>query len=243
MAKVAVEKRYSAAESNQLDMPAAFKRDGLTKDEAETESVFQMWGPYAHCVFLADYERRLAGTDTTATALRGIFLYLTTMPAALNQLRAEFLKHNLLATENAKVPNTEILPNDKLESLPYLSACIREGLRLHPPATGYLEKQAPVGGDTLPDGRHVPEGTGLAYNAWGIMRSRAVFGDDADLFWPERWLEVEPEKLLAMKRSWELGFSSGKWRCLGEDVALTEINKVVAEVSDAIHGWCGVGGS
>ncbi|EMR64664.1 putative benzoate 4-monooxygenase cytochrome p450 protein [Eutypa lata UCREL1] len=108
-------------------------------------------------------------------------------------------------------------------------ACIKEGLRLHPPATGYLEKQAPEGGDDLPDGRHIPEGTGLAYNAWGIMRSRTVFGDDADLFWPERWLESDFEKQRAMNRSWELGFSSGKWRCLGKDIALMEINKVVAE--------------
>lgn len=175
----------------------------------------------------------LAGTDTTATALRGIFLYLTTAPTAINKLRAELAEHNLLPAlpTDKTPPNTEIVPNDKLLTLPYLAACIKEGLRLHPPATGYLEKQAPVGGDTLPDGRRVPEGTGLAYNAWGIMRSRAVFGDDADLFRPERWLEVDPETERAMTRSWELGFSSGKWRCLGKDIALMEINKVVAEVS------------
>ncbi|KAI9047121.1 hypothetical protein LZ554_009194 [Drepanopeziza brunnea f. sp. 'monogermtubi'] len=219
LAKVAVEKRYSTTtqSSERLDMLAAFKRHGLTKDEAEIESVFQI----------------LAGTDTTATALRGIFLYLSTTPTALNGLRAEFAKHNLLAAATAdteKTPNAEIIPNEQLESLPYMSACIKEGLRLHPPATGYLEKQAPAGGDHLPDGRHVPEGTGLAYNAWGIMRSRTVFGDDADLFRPERWLEsLDSEKLRAMNRSWELGFSSGKWRCLGKDIALMEINKVVAE--------------
>lgn len=190
---------------------------------------------YAPYVFPAESEQRLAGTDTTATALRGILLYLSTTPTVLNRLRAEFTTHHLLATTGTKkTPNTEIISTDQLESLPYLSACIKEGLRLHPPATGYLEKQAPEGGDDLPDGRHIPEGTGLAYNAWGIMRSRTVFGDDADLFRPERWLESDFEKQRAMNRSWELGFSSGKWRCLGKDIALMEINKVVAEVRDLI---------
>lgn len=190
---------------------------------------------YAPYVFPAESEQRLAGTDTTATALRGILLYLSTTPTVLNRLRAEFATHNLLATTGTeKTPNTEIISNDQLESLPYLSACIKEGLRLHPPATGYLEKQAPEGGDDVPDGRHIPEGTGLAYNAWGIMRSRTVFGDDADLFRPERWLESDFEKQRAMNRSWELGFSSGKWRCLGKDIALMEINKVVAEVRDLV---------
>jgi len=213
LAKEAVEERFTGKHADRLDMLASFKRHGLTQSEAETEAIFQI----------------LAGTDTTATALRGIMLYLTSSAAVVTRLRAEFAKHDLLPSTVGVLPTGEVLSNEQLVNLPYLSACIKEGLRLHPPATGYLEKQVPPGGSTLPDGRHIPEGTGLAYNAWGIMRSRAVFGEDADIYRPERWLDEDADKVRAMTRSWELGFSTGKWRCLGKDIAYMEINKVVAE--------------
>jgi cytochrome P450 len=57
-----------------------------------------------------------------------------------------------------------------------------------------------------------------------------MYGADADIFRPERWLEASGEKLEAMKRSSELVFGYGKYGCLGKTIAFLELNKVIAEV-------------
>ena len=43
-------------------------------------------------------------------------------------------------------------------ALPYLQACIKEGLRMFPPATGRLPKEVPPEGDTF-NGVFLPGGT------------------------------------------------------------------------------------
>jgi len=44
------------------------------------------------------------------------------------------------------------------KQLPYLQACIKEGLRIWPPVTGLMEKEAPPQGDMI-NGVFVPGGT------------------------------------------------------------------------------------
>ncbi|KAJ0342059.1 hypothetical protein COL154_009463 [Colletotrichum chrysophilum] len=57
-----------------------------------------------------------------------------------------------------------------------------------------------------------------------------VYGPDADVFRPERWLEAEDDQLKSMTAQWELVFKYGKWQCLGKTVALLEMNKVFVEL-------------
>lgn len=116
--------------------------------------------------------------------------------------------------------------------LPYLQAVIKEGLRIYPPVTGLMLKEVPKGGDTL-NGVFVPEGAEIGYCAWGLHHSKEIFGEDADMFRPERWLEVEGEKLKVMNSTVELVFNYGKWQCPGKSVAVIELNKVFVEVSIA----------
>jgi cytochrome P450 len=59
-----------------------------------------------------------------------------------------------------------------------------------------------------------------------------LWGPDADIFRPERWLEdVTKEKREEMVMASDIVFSSGKYLCLGKQVALMEIAKFFAEVS------------
>ena len=58
-----------------------------------------------------------------------------------------------------------------------------------------------------------------------------MYGADADVYRPERWLEATELKLQAMTRSVELVFGTGKYGCLGKTIAFLELNKVFAEVS------------
>jgi cytochrome P450 len=166
----------------------------------------------------------LAGSDTTATGLRATFLYLLTSPKSLHKLLHEL--RTAVQTGRISSPVTDA----EARSLPYLQACIKEGLRIFPPATGLIMKCPPPGGATFL-GKFIPEGTKVGYVAWSIFRSKEVYGLDANMFRPERWLEADGPTLERMERSADMLFSPGKWMCLGKNVAMLELNKYFVEVS------------
>jgi len=112
--------------------------------------------------------------------------------------------------------------------LPFLQACIKEGLRMWPPITGILPRSSAQ--DATICGVHVPAGTSIAWSPWSILRDRGVFGDDADLYWPQRWFCTNPTKSQAMDNTVELVFGQGRWGCLGRSIALVELNKIFVEV-------------
>jgi cytochrome P450 len=116
-------------------------------------------------------------------------------------------------------------------------AVIYEGLRMNAPFTGLISKEVPAGGDTL-KGMFVPGGTNISSNTWGILRRKDVYGPDADLFRPERWLQADESKKGVMERNTELAFGHGRWGCAGKNVAFMELNKVYVEVSSLIIFKC-----
>jgi cytochrome P450 len=152
-------------------------------------------------------------------------LFVMTNPRVYIRLQTEidsYLKTSGLLRD-------QTIPSRTAETLPYLQAVIREGLRIWPPATGLISKTTPPSGDTL-NGIFVPGGTDIGYNAWGVHRNRDVFGRDSELFRPERWLEATGEKLAAMERTIDLIFGHGKYQCLGKNVAWMELNKILFEL-------------
>lgn len=81
--------------------------------------------------------------------------------------------------------------------MPYLAACIKETFRTNPPFSLTIPRHVLAGGAVL-CGRFFPEGTMVGISAY-VGGNRSLFGDDADVFWPERWLECTKEKLIAME--------------------------------------------
>ena len=65
-----------------------------------------------------------------------------------------------------------------------------------------------------------------------MLRNKAVFGEDADMFRPERFIECHDEDTKArMFKVIDLSFGHGRWMCLGKALAWMELNKVFVEVS------------
>ena len=93
-----------------------------------------------------------------------------------------------------------------------------------------MAKEVPPSGDIV-NGLFVPGGTSIGYCAFGIFRDKKIWGEDADVFRPERWLDCGAEKLREREQTLELIFAFGKYQCLGRNVALMELNKVFVEVS------------
>jgi cytochrome P450 len=82
--------------------------------------------------------------------------------------------------------------------LPYLDACVNEGLRLHPPFALPFERVVPPGGITV-SGIYLPAGTVVGGNPYVINRNTAIFGEEVEEWRPERWLDrgVEAQRLLS----------------------------------------------
>jgi cytochrome P450 len=165
-----------------------------------------------------------AGVDTVATTFRMTLLSLLSNPMAFTVLRAEIDAAIAAGKIGSPVRHAEA------QDLPYLQACIREGLRLYPPGTGLLYKQVPEGGDVI-HGFFVPGGTQVGQNICGVTHSVDVFGPDADVFRPERWVEAGEDRFRAMVGVADLVFGHGKFMCVGKGIAMMELNKVFVEVS------------
>jgi cytochrome P450 len=68
-------------------------------------------------------------------------------------------------------------------------------------------------------------------NIFGISREAHIFGSDSDIFRPERWLEATKDRVSFMERVLDgLVFSYGRFRCLGQPVAMMEFNKLFPEI-------------
>jgi cytochrome P450 len=166
----------------------------------------------------------VAGSITTSAAIRHTILALISTPTAYSRLRHEidtFLTSHLTSTP---------IPYSAALSLPYLQATIHESLRLYPPTTGLGSKQVPPEGDII-CGYPVPGGTQIAHNFSGIMRLKSIWGEDADAFRPERWLEGGEAQKKVMHDVVDLAFGSGKYECMGKRIAMVELNKIFVEVS------------
>jgi cytochrome P450 len=209
--KRAISQRFEGCleEGHRRDMLDSFISHGLNQDEAESESMLQI----------------LAGADSAATCVRMTMLYLLTNPRTYIKLQTEI--REAVRTEHVSTP---VIRNQEAAALPYLQACIKEGLRLWIPLNGLNTKVAPQEGVEIND-VWIPGGTQVAHAHHAMMRRPDIFGVDAHIFDPDRWLSGDADTIKTREKVWELSFSYGRSVCLGRPIALMELNKVIFEVS------------
>lgn len=165
---------------------------------------------------------RVAGSDTTTTAVQSILLAIILNPRVYKSLKLEI---RIAVTQGlVSLP----IQDAEARQLPYLHACIFEGLRKFPPLSQLRERMVPPEGDTI-DGFQVPGGTFIGLNLWGCQLD-GVFGDDPEAYRPERWLTSDTARLKAMCQTHELIFGHGSTKCLGMPIAMMEMYKMIFEV-------------
>ncbi|KAI0429343.1 pisatin demethylase [Xylaria sp. FL1042] len=165
----------------------------------------------------------IAGSGTTASALRITMLHIMTCPRVYNKLKQEIRD----VVINNKVASP--IKFEEAKRLPYLQSVVYEGLRMRPPAPGLYPKAVPPEGDWM-HGKFIPGGTVIGMNTASLFASTTNFGDDAAIFRPERFTEADEPKRMEMERLVELGFGYGRFQCAGKPVALMELNKVTFEL-------------
>lgn len=152
----------------------------------------------------------LAGSDTTAILLRTVLYHLLKNPDTLNQLLAELQD----AADKGQLSDT--VSWTEARDLPFLDACIKEAGRLHPPFGLQLERVVPAEGADI-CGKHFKGGTVVGINAWVAHRNKPVFGDDAGVWQPSRWLGDDQEQRKLMERSL---LTVSPWLCRKTSLAL-----------------------
>ena len=161
-----------------------------------------------------------AGSDTIATTTRAIFYYLLRNPATLEKLYEEL--DTAYKSGDLSLPYVTLA---ETQSLPYLEAVIKEALRIHPALALPLERVTPEGGIHIHN-TYIPAGTIVGINPYVLHRDTRIFGSDADVWNPSRWLNDEEKETKKMEHSL-LTFGAGKRGCLGKNIATLEMHKVV----------------
>jgi cytochrome P450 len=210
-ARKIVDTRRSKSTDTKSDMLASFIRNGVSGDD----------------LFQEAFEQIIAGSDTTAAAIRIIMLYIITHPRVYSKLQSEI---DAAVTSGS----SGVISDTEARKLPYLGAVVREAMRVHPPVVNLFSRVTPPAGDvvTIYDKTyHIPGDTLIGYSAWSMHRNNtSLYGSDARIFRPERWLIEDADLLARMTKTNDMVFGYGRWVCLGRNIALIEIHKAVFEL-------------
>ena len=157
----------------------------------------------------------IAGHETTSGLLSFLFYYLIKNPEAYRKAQAEV--DSVIGTESIQVHH--------VNELPYITACLREALRLQPTAPAFTVTPKSENGELLAGKYFIPRGVGIVAVLPAIHRDPAVYGEDVDDFRPERMLDENFNRL--PPNSWK-PFGNGARGCIGRLFAWQEAMMVTA---------------
>lgn len=191
-----------------------------------------------------------AGSDTIATTLRAVFYYLLGNPESMATLKKEL--NEAERTGNLTLP-CPTWHETQSEHLVYLRCVIKEALRLWPALALPLERTIvdpaglPLHSPDHEDKVLLPQGTVVGINPYVLHRDPRIYDPNFSLpetsppsnveeFDPARWLPSSAsmknsrgntEAQLKTMEHDLLTFSAGKRSCLGKNIAMMEMCKVV----------------
>lgn len=155
-----------------------------------------------------------AGSETAGSALEHITFHLLANPSILSRLRSELTT----AAEQG-----DLTSNATLKTLPYLEACIKEGLRLGNEVSGRLPRIDPSDSVTYKS-YTLPPGTVISMTL-SDMHLDPSCHDEPLKYNPDRFLDpVVVEKTEKYFAPWNKGSRS----CVGREMAMVEMRMTLA---------------
>ncbi|KAJ0501901.1 putative N-methylcoclaurine 3'-monooxygenase [Helianthus annuus] len=156
-----------------------------------------------------------AGTDTTTSTIEWAMAELIKNKNVMFELQEE-LKHKI---------NSNTIVESEISNLPYLNACIKETLRLHPPAPLLLPHRAIQTCEVL--NYTIPRGAQILVNIWAIGRDPKIWEDPLS-FKPERFLG---SSLDFRGKDFEfIPFGAGRRMCPGLPSGITSVQSILASL-------------
>ncbi|KAI0905938.1 cytochrome P450 [Ustulina deusta] len=164
----------------------------------------------------------MAGTLTTASTLELMVFWLLKQPETLQKLKNELQTVMPSVTDIGKVPLAT------LEALPYLTAIIKEGLRLGYGVSTRLQRIDPDKLVVFTDkatGKEwiIPPKTSVGMTSVQLHHNEENY-PDSKKFIPERWLGAEGKKL----EKYLVSFCKGSRSCVGINLAYGELYLTMA---------------
>ncbi|KAL5340997.1 cytochrome P450 [Aspergillus crustosus] len=158
-----------------------------------------------------------AGSETTSTMLAGTTFYLATHPEHLKKVVQE-------VRSTFKSPEEITLLS--VSNLPYMLACLNEGLRLYHPVAAGLPRVTNSGGSTI-CGEFIPPNVTVSIPHYATYRMERNF-TDANSFHPERFLG--DEKYANDKWKAFQPFHVGPRDCVGRNLAFAEMRLILSRI-------------
>ncbi|KAJ9546261.1 hypothetical protein OSB04_025968 [Centaurea solstitialis] len=156
-----------------------------------------------------------AGTDSMTFTIESFVAELLKNQEVMRKARNEVIE----TIDGNVVKETDLV------HLPFLDACLKETLRLHPPAPLLLPHRAIEACEVM--GYKIPKDSQIWINVWAIGRDPEIWHDPLD-FKPERFIG---SKLNYKGKDFEfLPFGSGRRMCPGEAMASKTILLTVASL-------------
>ncbi|KAK9293083.1 hypothetical protein L1049_021067 [Liquidambar formosana] len=160
----------------------------------------------------------IAGKDTTATTLSWFLYMLCKHPLIQEKIALEIREATKLKDSFDEVAAS--ITEEALDKMQYLHAALTETLRLYPAVP--LDGKLCLSDDTWPDGFSVRKGNLVAYQPYAMGRMKYLWGEDAEDFRPERWLDefgnFRPESPFKFT-----AFQAGPRICLGKEFAYRQM--------------------
>ncbi|KAG8952767.1 hypothetical protein FRC04_003690 [Tulasnella sp. 424] len=196
-------------------------------EKAEAEDLDQLLDHI--CTFV------MVGHETTSNALNFSLLELARHPEIQDKLRKEITEFV------GSGPGGEPTYEEYQSKLPYLDAVCKEGLRMYPPAS-HTERIALID-DVIPlrfpittpsgeqlDSIRIKRGQLINIPTIAINRNATVWGPDAEVFRPERWLEAGGLPApTSLTQGWSgiFSFIEGPRICIGFRLAVFEYKVIM----------------
>jgi cytochrome P450 len=162
-----------------------------------------------------------AGSETTAWAVTITTYHLIQNPITLSKLRAELATVTIPAGCN-------VAPWSSLEKLPYLTAVLKEGVRM---AGGMLSRLPRIYDKPIVYKDWViPAGTPVAMTPHLVLIDDNIFPEPRK-FKPERWLDqLDQGKTTSRLDKYMVAFGKGSRNCVGIHLAWAQLFMAVAAV-------------
>lgn len=165
-----------------------------------------------------------AGHETTAASMTWATYMLARYPDVQARLRAEIRENLPSMVSESHVSSLDI------DRLPYLNAVCNEVLRYYPPVPLTIREAAR---NTSILGHYVPKGTRIILCPWSVNQDKELWGPDADVFNPDRWMaKDEGDKTAAGGGAAHnyafLTFLHGPRSCIGQSFAKAEFACLLA---------------
>lgn len=169
-----------------------------------------------------------AGHETTASATTWCMYLLAKHPQVQTRLRAEI--RGVLQPISKADQYDSAASSIGIDRMPYLNAVINETLRYFSPVVMTLRVAIR---DTTIQGQFVPKGTTVVVMPWAVNKSESMWGPDARLFNPDRWMpKYEGDRKGASGGATSkyafISFLHGPRSCIGQGFARAELACLIA---------------